>query len=156
MGTVMATLKRAAFEIAASDLAVEMVGMFLRELQQAGADTGATQRHVATLATVLGDRLETANACAVAAGKDLHAFGVQLEDFTRQIRTLDILHVTGRVETTCCAGAETFYHTLHDLQTSTAKARGQTTALIRMLESVRVEPVESASLRRDLAVLTGA
>jgi len=98
MTSVMRSLKTAAAEIASSDISVEMMSLFLKELQAEGADISMMKHNIDDLSSVIAERLRTTCECTEKAAADLHAMENMLDHFMNTIQTLDILYVSGRIE----------------------------------------------------------
>ena len=160
MAAVSAALKAAAAHIATADLAVETMGLFLAELAASAADASAdgtgVRHRIAELAEVLEAKLAAACASADAAGAKVRQLEQLVDDFVKQIRTLEILHVTGRVEAVRCAEGAAVSTLFTEVYARTREARAQLDALADHLAHAHVEPPSPAVVAASLATLRAA
>ena len=101
MQEVTGVLRGAAFGICTSDLSIEMMSWFLNELREqsdagAGREDCEVRGRISELAQVV--RSSLADACQSVRGALEHVERLhqQLDDFLKQIRTLEILHCHGQ------------------------------------------------------------
>jgi aerotaxis receptor len=148
MADVMTCLKTAAAEIACTDLSVEMMSLFLAELQSGSTDAAATGRNIDNLSAVVAARMTATCLCIERAAGDLSVFEKDLEHFMDAIQTLDMLYVSGRIECTRSNAAD-FSDLLGETVAAAADARRRGANLAAMVTRVQSQlQRESASQRQ--------
>jgi hypothetical protein len=155
---VMQSLKHAAYEIAACNLSMEMMSCFLAELsdQELCNPDSPIRRHIAHLASVVAQRFDATAKVLHKTAADLRQFEIGLHNFSRQVRTLDILHVTGRIESVNATEGGGFTGVLQDLLSMTAQARAHLADITRLVEKVEFTAVGDSATERNLSLLAAA
>jgi aerotaxis receptor len=165
---VNAAVRAAAFRIATSHLSVEMMADFVRELDTARAAAGrASQedgtiaiddaRHrVAELAGVVAASLEATGACIRTASRELEELQRRLDALLREVRTLQILHITGRVESVRCERGHDVSGIFGEVLGKTGEARENLALLMSLVGRARMEPPKSELIQQMLSALVAA
>jgi aerotaxis receptor len=158
MTTVGQVLRIAGFQIATSDLSVEMMSCFLAELSRSGADCDeATARHrIAQLAEVVRKNLDATCTLIDSTADHMIRLQQQIDDFVKQIRTLEILRVTGKVEAISSAFGERVAIIFEDVYTTTKTARERLGKLVELISQAKIESLDRNLINGSLACLAAA
>jgi PAS domain S-box-containing protein len=157
MREVADALRSAGYRIATSDLSVEMMGRFIGELgaTDGGPADGAGKR-IAQLAEVAAGNIEATCDIAERTGEQLRHFEQELSGFLREIRTLEILHLTGKVESVSCTEAEGVASLFQDVHARTVEARQELAQLAELAAAARIPLPDRGALGVALAALRRA
>jgi aerotaxis receptor len=158
MTEVGAVLRSAGFQIASSDLSVEMMSYFLAELSRSGAEhDDATVHHRLTqLAEVVQKNLDATCTLIDSTSEHMIRLQQQIDDFVKQIRTLEILRVTGKVEAVNSAFGERVAVIFEDVYTTTKTARERLGKLVELISQAKIESLDRNLINGSLACLTAA
>ncbi len=157
MHEVTAILRAAAFHIAASELSTEMMRSFLRELHN--ADSPDSRHRVALLAHVVTQSVDSATRIARDAATRLLQLGARLEEFIKQIRTLEILHISGKIEAVSCTATgldATLTAVFEEVRARTNTARTDLTTLMELAANARIKFPNNYLLATSLEALRAA
>jgi PAS domain S-box-containing protein len=154
----MLLLKHAAYEIASCNISTEMMTSFLNELSDTDLTNSESRlrRQVANLATVVSARFQSTASALEKTQRHLAQLSANLEAFSRQIRTLDILHVTGRIEAVNSSNGNGFAGVLENLVKMLSGARQHFQDITRLVEKLEFSAVNDADSTRQLSVLSMA
>jgi hypothetical protein len=158
MTEVGAVLRSAGFQIASSDLSVEMMSYFLAELSRSGAehDEAAVHHRLTQLAEVVQKNLDATCILIDSTSEHMIRLQQQIDDFVKQIRTLEILRVTGKVEAVNSAFGERVAVIFEDVYTTTKTARERLGKLVEMISQAEIESLDRNLINGSLACLTAA
>jgi hypothetical protein len=146
-----AAVRAAASQIATSHLSVEMMSDFVRELDGARADEN--RRLVTQLAEVVTANVEATCDCVRSAASQLQKLRQRLDDFVKEIRTLQILHVTGRVESVRCLQGQEVSGIFEEVFAKTRDAREKLSLLVHLVDAARVDAPRRELIRDTLSSL---
>ena len=128
-----------------------MMSSFLEELQAQSGDAQSMSRNIDNLSAVIADRFRTTCQCTEQAARDLSAFEKIVDHFMNTVQTLDILYVSGRIESVRQSGAAEFGEVLGELVASVADARQRSGQLSSLVTRVQAQPLKESANQRQAA-----
>jgi PAS domain S-box-containing protein len=150
-------LRETAFNVAALELAVEMMDIFLGEIDASDAtDITTACRSVAQLGDASGQFLGVALKSIAAVAGIVRGLDDRLEDFLRQVRVLEILHVTGKTEAVRQPESSSVASIFEAIRERAFEARQKLSDLATMVGSARIRAPSGRAMSDSLAVLTAA
>jgi PAS domain S-box-containing protein len=175
---VNAAVRAAASRIATSHLSVEMMSDFVREIDadvapvaagrgpdaaarrdgSGGPATGVagTRERVQELAEVVATSLEATGQGIREAARQLEELRTRLDALLKEIRTLQILHVTGRMECVRCPQGHEVSRIFGEVLGKTQDARENLSLLLGLVDRARMEPPDGERMRQMLSTLVTA
>lgn len=141
-------LNSVAARFAIGDLSVEMMSQFLSE-----SSCGSVRSRLDELAEVVQSNID--DACQ-AAGESTAGLGElyrRLDAFVKEIRTLEILHVTGKVESVRADEGRRVSLVFEEVNQTTTKARSEMARLIDRIEQVQLRLPDRQGIHHDLQKL---
>lgn len=147
------TLLVARSAIATGDLSVEMMIRFLREQRSQSTHGSALHVHIDQLAQVVSSRLGEASMAAEAVSTQIAQLNSELESFRKQIRTLEILHITGKAESVRVANGTHVSTILDDVHQATLQARQRLNQLTELMASIQFRPPNMDAVSKLLGTL---
>jgi PAS domain S-box-containing protein len=151
-------LRDAAARISCSDLSVEMMRTFLAEMS-AKEDSGQSaglRKQVSQLAEVVEKNLSATCELAGAVADQMRTLELRLGDFLKAIRTLEILHVTGKVQAVQCADGERVATVFHEVSTKTGEARTRLSELAELSTNVTIKLPDRRTMDASLGAMRRA
>jgi aerotaxis receptor len=152
--SVTGQLKAAAAEIATSHLSVEMMSNFARESSQ--ADQALMQKRIGELVQVVRQTFEHADRAIHEVVRKMQKLEHVLVAFIREIRTLEILHVTGKVEAVRSAENQTISMVFDEVTVKAREARTKLSQLTTMAQAAAITPPDRSAIEQNLARLVAA
>lgn len=158
MVEVTRMLREAAFGVAASELSVEMMGLFLSELAviTQGDVAREKRRHLPELAEVVGTNLRGTGEQVLKTRRQIQNFERRLEEFIREIRTLEILHVTGKAEAVQHRQGESISSTFADVHQRALDTRQKLSSLAEVVTRADIQMFDRAALDARIERLMAA
>ncbi|GMU21559.1 MAG: hypothetical protein AMXMBFR13_16520 [Phycisphaerae bacterium] len=146
-------LKQAAFQIVTADLSLEMTSIFIGELAAAESNAGEAGRNIAQLAAVAGNNVRRACRQADTAARELSRLQRHFATFLQELRIMEILHVSGRIEAVRCAEGGSVLNILDQVRADTGTARERLSTLQGLATRASLRPPAADVIERNLASL---
>lgn len=102
------TSRDVGFRVAAAKLQVEMATSFGRELSEHAVAAHTVSASVMALVETLSDGVKNAFAACEQLHRELTGLSSTLEELNKLLRTLNVVHITGKVEAARASTASTF------------------------------------------------
>jgi hypothetical protein len=154
MRGVADALRRAGYRIATSDLSVEMMANFVAEVARGEAASRDEARlRIAQLAEVTAVNVHATFEIGARTAEELRLFQHELDAFMKEIRTLEILHLTGKVESVSCDAAQEVAGLFEEINARTVEARGELAALADLAAAAHLPDPDRAAIEDALAAL---
>lgn len=162
MRAVADSLKRTAFDIAASRLNIEMMAFFLSELlsfkgdakaQTSGGDYPA-RANVHHLAQVFASSVSGTTSAMAALNAGLTRLAQQLDHVLILIRTVGFAHVIGKVEAARLQDSTVFTSIFDEVYSLIQDSRCQLEDLIQTIAAIEIEPLRTAEVETFLHSLS--
>ncbi len=152
MEQAVSQLRGASFAIGSSRLSVEMMASFVAELGRRESDP-TSKGQVGSLAETVSSNLQTAAAVSQKAANQIHQLQFCIEGFVKQVRTLEVLHISGRVEAVRCHSGAQVQNVFGQLLGKTQQTRQKLTALIDLTADLPPLRIDHSSLAAALQQL---
>ena len=159
MSKVMPVLKGAAAQIATTDLSVEMMTDFLAEpegISRGARDERRARPEIGQLAEVVSNNLDGTLERVRAATDHVNDLERRLERFVGEIRTLEMLRVSGKGEAIHCRNASAVSSVFEEVFARTRVARDKLLFLVGLVSRARIKPPDAETIRAGIAALRAA
>lgn len=160
MNTVTSSLKKTAFDIAASRLNIEMMAFFLAELLTFEAHTthttmdhSDTRVHLHRLGEAFSASVRGTKTIMASLNLGLFHLAQQLDQVLILIRTLGFAHVIGKVESARLHNPSVFRAIFDEVFNFIQDARNQLEDLMRTIASIEMQPIRTAEIEAFLTAL---
>ncbi|MGN6367901.1 MAG: PAS domain-containing protein [Phycisphaerae bacterium] len=150
------TLNAAAFHITTGELSLEMMSSFLGELaaDKDPSRIAGMHQNIAQLAHVVRESLQQSTALAGKSNACTSSLTRQFADFSKELRTLEILDVTGRMEAVRTGNESAISAVFDEMKTLTLESRRKLITISEEAAVAAVTPPSAEAIDRHLVALS--